>query len=178
GNSIGIDNVTLSLFGGQDELTDFGTPTGIVNVEIWDNDANLPTSRLGSIGTLDLGATPIVNTEAQLTTFGEPVLDLSSNQPYWVVLNFENANVDFFNTIGWNSTSSAEGTNGAAKALASRNSGETWDILSEVLDSETLNYFQASVVSTSVPEPSTVFCSLIAVGIFGGLKRRTSDSNE
>ena len=177
-DSAGIDSVTLSLFGGRDEFDDFGTPTGVVNVEIWGDDANFPTASLGSVGILDLNTTPITNTEAQLETFDEPLLGLNGNQPYWVVLNFEDANVDFFESIGWNSTSFTEGTNGAARAISSRDSGETWDILSEVLDSETLNYFKASVSSTSgsasVPEPATVFGSLVVLGLCGAWKRRMS----
>ncbi|MGD1866893.1 MAG: choice-of-anchor R domain-containing protein [Phormidesmis sp.] len=176
-DSAGIDSVTLSLFGGRDEFDDFGTPTGVVNVEIWGDDANFPTASLGSVGILDLNTTPITNTEAQLETFDEPLLGLNGNQPYWVVLNFEDANVDFFESIGWNATSSAEGTNGAAKALLSIDSGSSWDISSELLGSETLNYFQASVSSTSVsvPEPSAVFGSFIVLGLCGALKCKMSD---
>ena len=165
-NSNGVDEVILSLFGGQDEGVNFGRPTGTVSVEIWDNDANLPVSKIGTVGILDLERTPIMNTEAQLETFDEPVLGLSNNQPYWVVLNFENANIDFDNSIGWNSVSAVEGTNGAAKALGSIDSGATWNILSEVLETETLNSFQMSVNSTPVPEPSLVIGLLGVAGIF------------
>ncbi len=164
-NTNGVDQVILDLFGGQDEDNDFGKPTGTVSVEIWEDDINLPVSRIGTVGILDLENNPIVNTGSQLEIFEEPVLGLINDQPYWVVLNFENANIDPNNSIGWNSVSAAAGTNGAAKALASPNSGETWSILSEVLDTEGSNYFQMSVNSTSVPEPSFIIGLLGVAGI-------------
>lgn len=171
GNSIGVEEATLSLFGGQDSDVDFGMPTGEISVEVWEDEGGLPSFGVGTLGTLDLEANPIVSLISQLETFDNPVLGLNANEPYWIVLSYEQANVDFDNSIGWNTVSSAVGTNGAAKGLASRDSGETWDVISEALESETLNYFQMSVEGVQVPEPSTVLGTIFVLGVAATAKR-------
>lgn len=93
-----------------------GSPSGPINLAIWDKDASgLPGELVGSLGTIDISN---VTTTPSFVTFAESLSGLSPNTPYYVVLDSGDIPMDSNNTLRFGVVDSDEGTNGANKVLA------------------------------------------------------------
>lgn len=106
-------------------LTRVGMPSGSMTVELWDaSESGWPASKLGDVGSIPDIA--LIETTATELTFENTVGDLMPSEEYWVVLNFGNSSVAIDNSIAWAGFSTDVGTQGAAGALVSIDSGDSW----------------------------------------------------
>jgi hypothetical protein len=114
-----VSAVTIELNGSH------GSPTGVLSVEIWDDDGSgTPSKLIGVVGTLELST--LANGWA-FYTLDDPVTALSPNTRYFVLLNYTNANINNSNSAGVATYESSLGTQGADLLLGSfEQSGYTW----------------------------------------------------
>ena len=94
-----------------------GDPDGPLHIEIWDDSGeSMPASPIARIATLeDLNAIPI---SGRRLTFDTHVNGLDPKQPYYVVLSFEDADVQPGRSVGWGLVGPDEGTFGAGGAMS------------------------------------------------------------
>ena len=111
GNNTAISEVSMVL-------SRTGQPDGVLHVEIWDDSGEAtPGSQIVRIATIeDLDSVP---TTRRLFSFDTRITGLVAEQPYYVVLNFEDGEFAWpRNTIGWNLVGPDEGTFGAGGAMS------------------------------------------------------------
>ena len=69
-----------------------GSPTGTLYVELWDDDGDLPGSKIADIGSIDVST---ISTDGQTYTFTpSSTITLDPNAKYWIVVKYENGDED------------------------------------------------------------------------------------
>ena len=69
-----------------------GSPTGTLYVELWDDDGDLPNSKIADIGSRDVST---ISTDGQAYDFTpSETITLDPNTKYWIVVRYEGGDMD------------------------------------------------------------------------------------
>ena len=157
------------------QLQRLGSPTGSVNVELWEG-VDAPTSHLGTIGSFDLTS---LSDSPEFVTFDGLTNDLASDTSYFVLLNNDDAvisglaNTYRFGLLGQIDDEQSDGTNGAIRVMGAN---PDWLPLRDLQACDPSgacpNYLRMSV--TAVPEPVSSLLLLSGIVMLAGLNRRNS----
>jgi hypothetical protein len=101
-----------------------GSPTGVVHLEIWDDNSGAPGKKVASVGDIDLDSWTGADLEYQLVTFDRPVTGLEPNTKYHLWSDNSDTDVSgsahtYFRRL----TASSDGSNNAGKFQFPSNGG-------------------------------------------------------
>lgn len=134
-----------------------GSPTGLMNLEIWDDDAGIPGALVESVGSINTANLPGSPGYVAFDTS----IELSPNSTYHLLLDSGSVPSSSSNSFRFGVATTDSGTNGAGKLLYQIPSQGRWVTVDSVLPcngSSCANYWQVSV------RPTTSGCDFNADG--------------